>query len=157
MVDFPAFRLAGPPQSTFCGTCQSPFSITPDGLVSACYEACWEGAAHADRLIIGRYDPDTDGFIIDEGRLARLRHRNINNLENCRDCFCKYACAGDCPVRNWRAFEDSHMLDTGARCDLIRAIGKSFLRRLLDGTAITTIPATTPSADTWNLGLPKDN
>jgi uncharacterized protein len=142
MVDFPSFRLAGPPQSTFCGTCQSPFSITPDGLVSACYEACWAGAAHADRLMIGRYDSQTHDFRIDAGRLAQLRQRNVNNLDGCRDCFCKYACAGDCPVRNWRAIERAGVLDTGARCDLIRAIGKTVLRRVLNGSLLASaVPA----------------
>jgi uncharacterized protein len=156
IVDFPSFRLAGPPQSTFCGTCQSPFSITPDGLVSACYEACWAGAAHADRLIIGRYNADTNGFVIHEARLAQLRRRNVNNLEGCRDCFCKYACAGDCPVRNWRASEGAGVLDTGARCDLIRAIGKSFLRRLLDGTALALVPPPELAPDQCGLPPPKE-
>lgn len=145
-LDFPSFRLSGPPQNTFCGTCQAPFFVTPDGLVSACYETCWAGAAHADRLLIGRYDAATHDFIIDHPRLERLRQRNLHNLAHCRDCFCKYACAGDCPARNWRALENAQILDTGARCELIRTTGKRYLRRLLDGTALDVHPADHPAS-----------
>ena len=137
-VDFPAFRLTGMPQSTFCGTCQTPFSVTPDGFISACYEACWEGADHGDRLLIGQYDRDRQDFIINAQRLAELRRRHIHNMPGCQNCFCKYACAGDCPVRNWRAAdrEDASLLATGVRCDLIRSVGAMYLRRLADGNIL---------------------
>jgi uncharacterized protein len=135
-MDCAPTRLTGSAQSTFCGTCQAPFFITPDGMVSACYEACWAETKHADRLIIGRYDADARDFIIDHSRLELLRSRNVNNLEHCRNCFCKYACAGDCLARNLRVLESADILVSGARCELIRMMGRRHLRRVLDEAAV---------------------
>lgn len=121
-IGFSGVRLSGPRMSFFCGAFGEPFSVTPDGLVSACFEAFCGTAPEAGSFIFGRYDHDRSSFEFDFDKLERLRARNIYELEPCRRCFCKYSCAGDCATRNFRHFGSADLGRVGARCEAIREI-----------------------------------
>jgi len=129
---FSGLRLWGEGVSHFCGAFGEPFAVTPDGRVSACYEAYSEEAPFAEQFLFGRYDEEASRFTFDLNKLERLRRRNVYTLDPCRKCFCKYSCGGDCATRNFRATRSTDLGVVGARCDAIREISRHRLERYLD-------------------------
>lgn len=121
-VAFSGIRLNGSGLSCFCGAFGEPFSVTPDGFVSACYEVYSAQTPFADTFLFGTYDKASGRFVIDKLKLERLRRRNIYDLPVCKKCFCKYSCAGDCATRNFRLAGSDDLSAVGARCEAIREI-----------------------------------
>ncbi len=121
-VAFSGVRLFVAALSTFCGAFCEPFAVTPDGQISACFEVFDAGSPYADIFLIGAYDASRGRFQVDTARLERLRTRTVDNLRHCRDCFCKYMCAGDCATRSFRFQGGTDLLRAGGRCDTIRMI-----------------------------------
>jgi uncharacterized protein len=81
--------------------CQAPcraLVVTPDGDVTACFEVHGRSHPAADRLIVGRYD-GSGGFSIDRAALAARINRTADRIPECKGCFCKWHCAGDCATR----------------------------------------------------------
>ncbi len=125
-VAFSGLRFDGTPRSLFCGAFGEPFSVTPEGYVTACFEAFCGASRLANLYVFGRWDA-AGGFIIEHDKLERLRQRNVYNLAPCLHCFCKYSCAGDCASRNARFFDERDLLRVGARCQTVREVGYRFL------------------------------
>lgn len=125
---FPSIRLRysacslGRPRQTFCGACGKNFDVTPDGLVTACNEITEASNPLAGLFIFGRYDANRRAFEFDNDKIRRLLQRTVENIPFCRDCFAKYSCAGDCPVRVARVTGD--IMDTRAngRCEISRGV-----------------------------------
>jgi uncharacterized protein len=132
-VAFSGVRLLGGKLSCFCGAFAEPFAVTPEGFVSACYEAFSCASSYADMFLFGRWDDSSNRFSIDHDKLERLRSRSVYNLEPCSRCFCKYSCAGDCPTRNFRYFHREDLFTVGARCDAIREITRYQLSEMING------------------------
>lgn len=142
-VMFSALRLFGRPLSCFCGAFDTPFGVTPDGHVSACFESFTGNSDHRDAFLFGSFNPVNSAFDIDHKKLARLRMRHVANMPTCKDCFCKYACAGDCASRNFYHFGKQDFFAVGARCELIRAVVKRHLQRIIHASVdggVSTIP-----------------
>lgn len=131
-VQFSALRLDRPPLSCFCGAFDTPFAVTPDGYMSACYEAFSASCDHLSTFLVGRYDSASGSFRVDRDKLDRLRERQVQNMPTCANCFCKYTCAGDCASRNFSHFGRQDLFAVGARCELIRAVVRRRLQRMLD-------------------------
>lgn len=129
-VTFSGLRLPGPPVSTFCGAFAEPFGVTPEGYVTACFEAFCGTATDTDLYLFGRWDESIGTFVIDNEKLERLRQRHVYNLEPCLRCFCKYSCAGDCATRNSRSFGNRDLFQIGARCEAIREITRQSLSEI---------------------------
>ncbi|HPO12527.1 MAG TPA: SPASM domain-containing protein [Candidatus Hydrogenedentes bacterium] len=131
-LHFSGMRPLGSHVACFCGAFNEPFNITPDGLISACFETTDACAPYANTFIIGKFEEGKRTFTIDSERLELLRSRNINQLETCQDCFCKYSCGGDCATRNFRFYNDVNLTLTGARCEAIRKITLFRLQHYVD-------------------------
>ena len=132
-VAFSGVRLLGAQLSSFCGAFIEPFAVTPEGYVSACYEAFSCASSYADMFLFGRWEESSGRFIIDYDKLEQLRRRNVYNLEPCSRCFCKYSCAGDCATRNFRHAGGRNLFAVGARCDAIREITCYQLSKRING------------------------
>ena len=128
-VRYSAGRLMGR-RTSFCGAAQGGFNVTLDGLVSACYEVC--DAAHplADTFIYGRFDRQTGRFGFDRRRLDRLRAMVVKNKPHCENCFCRWQCAGDCPVRVEGTRID--FASASPRCEMNQTILKGMLVELVE-------------------------
>lgn len=128
-LSFSGVRLWGSGVSYFCGAFAEPFNVTPDGRVSACYEAYSAETPYADVFLFGRWNAGKKRFEIDRRKLDGLRERNVYRLSPCRNCFCKYSCGGDCATRNFRRAGVADLSLVGARCDAIREITRYRLSR----------------------------
>lgn len=105
----------------FCQSCGEGFSLTPQGLVSSCYEVPDPGFEFAEQFIFGRYNEHLARYEFDEEKLARLRNHTVEQILWCRDCFCKWHCAGDCAYKARLAMVDGAFVGD-PRCEVTRAL-----------------------------------
>ncbi|HLA86001.1 MAG TPA: radical SAM protein [Thermoguttaceae bacterium] len=123
-------------KSFYCCAVSDGFTVTHDGLVTACFEACALDRPFADTFVYGRYDVERGTFDLKLDKLRRLQTRHAYNLPYCKDCFCKYMCAGDCPMH---ALKLGHGLERGARCEITQAIAKHRLATVVRESQPTAV------------------
>ena len=115
----------------FCAAPGDGFSVTPEGLISSCFEVADPADPRAELFHYGRYDRIRREFTIDLERVDRLRRLRVENIRHCRDCFCKWHCAGDCLAKALPGkTPDDHQ--GSPRCNLNREITRQQIRRLAD-------------------------
>lgn len=86
--------------------CPGKFCITPSGAISVChlvsspkeerFEECTYGKVYAD------------GVRIDTSKFAKLYDRNVLSYSECKDCFAKWSCGGECMTRR-STYPDAYM------------------------------------------------
>ena len=76
----------------FCQSCGEGFSLTPQGLVSSCYEVPGPETEFSDQFLFGCFDESQQRYVFDGDKLARLRERTVEAIPWCQDCFCKWHC-----------------------------------------------------------------
>jgi uncharacterized protein len=112
--------------NTFCTATSNALIVTSDGELTACYEVFDHSHPLADDFIIGRIDI-SDGLVLYPGKRNRLLEKiNINRL-NCKECFCYFHCAGDCPPKAFLAQVNNDQL----RCEITRTITRELLIDLI--------------------------
>lgn len=80
-------------RTVFCGAVGIPnWTITTDGRITSCTRDNLP-----DMFSFGNYDKKTNELHIDDEKIKAIRQMNVFNYSECKDCFCKYNCAGDCP------------------------------------------------------------
>jgi uncharacterized protein len=105
----------------FCQSCGEGFSLTPQGLVSACYEVPDAGFEFGEQFIFGRYDEWQGRYVFDEEKLTRLCNHTVEQIPWCQGCFCKWHCAGDCTYKARHAMVDRQFAGD-PRCEITRAL-----------------------------------
>lgn len=79
----------------FCTNVGIPsWTVDVNGVIYACHR---DGAP--DEFVFGKYDLENDRLTLDSKKIESIRSMVVFNYEECKDCFCKYHCAGDCPDR----------------------------------------------------------
>ena len=121
----------------FCAAPGDGFSVTPEGIVSSCFEVTDPADPRAELFHYGRYDEISKSFKIDQQRVERLRWLRVENIKHCSDCFCKWHCAGDCLAKALPGVSaDDHK--GSPRCNLNRAITRLQIRRLAAQALVDT-------------------
>jgi uncharacterized protein len=105
----------------FCTSCGEGFSLTPEGLVSGCYEVPGPGYEHGDDFLFGRFDEAFGDYALNLDRLEALRQRTVERIPWCDGCFCRWHCAGDCVYKTRHALIDGKFRG-GDRCEVTRAL-----------------------------------
>lgn len=80
----------------FCGITQDSFALTPDGNVSACYEAFSEDNPFRDIFFYGAPSEADAGYRFELPVIDHLRNQSVENRAFCQGCYAKWHCAGDC-------------------------------------------------------------
>ena len=85
-------------QTSFCPVGRDGLIVSPDGAIDACYllEKDWLEAGLDLRL--GRLT--ADGFDLSGDAVERVRGLSVERKVLCRDCFCRFHCAGGCHVHH---------------------------------------------------------
>ena len=117
--------------SKFCAAAGDGFSVTPEGDVTSCFEVCDSRDPRAGTYHYGRFDPSRRSFTFDAAKLARLRELRVDNFAFCRDCFCKWHCAGDCLAKVLPAGDPVRHRGS-KRCGMNRQITKLQLAQLIE-------------------------
>ncbi len=121
--------------SRFCQAIEQALIVAPEGGLTACYEVFGDTHPLAAQFFFGSLSSD-GALYVDTAVRQRLRRRIAERRQQCRDCFCRWHCAGDCPAKSISADEDGH-LHFGSRCDLNRRLTKDLLlRRVADAGGV---------------------
>jgi len=112
--------------------CESPYNslvVTPEGKITSCFEVV-NGGHPLSRLFF--HGKVTDTAQISQN--AEARHHLLDKIGNrrnqCRDCFCFWHCAGDCPAKvltSVSATPPNH----STRCRLNRTITRELIARYM--------------------------
>ena len=117
----------------YCGVAAPNFAVTPEGIITACYEVSSPTDVRGELFYYGRFDHNSSQFSFNTNKISRLRQQVIQNIQECRDCFCRWQCAGDCPVRSvWRYSSDMPGEISDFRCDVTRELVKRRLVHALE-------------------------
>jgi uncharacterized protein len=116
----------------FCQASGDSCAVTPDGWVTSCYEVLTPSDPLSGTFFYGRYDPVQKKLSVDNNRRRELFNLNVLNKSHCSKCFCKFNCAGDCPVKaiHTEGSDDPELPD---RCLINRELTKDQLIDLLEG------------------------
>jgi uncharacterized protein len=114
----------------FCRAVNGSFAVTPRGLVTSCFEVGHDGDAWQSEFVYGRYDAETRSFRIDHEQQARLLRFRVGSQQRCADCFAKYYCCGDCPLKV--VLEANTAPASRPRCIISRALTKTAILESLD-------------------------
>lgn len=105
--------------TSFCGAMSIPsFTVTTKGIVTTC-----ERDSDGDNYWYGRFSSDKQEFIFNEQRMG-CNKTLIEMPDKCRDCFCKWHCAGDCPDVRTVNYD---------RCYVNKALVQYELEKILSG------------------------
>ena len=117
----------------FCKVSSGSFTVTPTGDVTACYEVSYKSDPRSERFFFGRFDHEAGDFVFDDAKLAELSRLTVHNIPYCRDCFCRWHCAGDCAAKVLDGIDlEDHR--GSARCQINRTLTLNQLQRRLDYT-----------------------
>ncbi len=112
----------------FCTAPYNAIVVNPEDSIVACYEVVNSNHPLADISTFGKIQ---DGSIhIDENKRLDFHKMLQERFEKtCRDCFCRWTCAGDCYTRAFST-TDNLML-TNPRCSMNREITKNMILNLI--------------------------
>lgn len=116
--------------SKFCAAAGDGFNVLPDGTVTSCYEITENDDPKAALFHYGKYDSVKGEFIFDKDKISRLQNYSVEHLDYCKDCFCKWHCAGDCISK---VFDESKSFthQGSSRCELNRKLTLLELEKLI--------------------------
>lgn len=83
--------LAQSENDSFCGIATPNFCLKEDGSVVACFSGMDNAYTY------GYYDTHSKKFVVDKQKIKKLQTFTVKYAENCRSCFAKLHCLGDCP------------------------------------------------------------
>jgi uncharacterized protein len=107
---------------TFCSAPSNALIVTSDGELTACYEVFDHSHILSDDFIIGRIDLK-EGVVLYPGKRENLFKKISENKKKCKECFCTWHCAGDCPPKAMMA----HRNNDNFRCTVTRAITRELI------------------------------
>ncbi len=93
------------------------WNITPDGKLWCCTR---DNAP--EYFCYGTFDEIKNEIIYDNEKINQIKNTNVLNFNECRDCFMKYNCAGDCPD-----LRVANLVD----CDSNKKLGEKFFNQIL--------------------------
>ena len=94
----PAYAPLSPDksQTTSCPVGRDVLIVHPDGIIASCYLQRERWEEKRIDLNVGSV-PKTGNVEIDVDKLTNLRNR-LYTKPRCRNCFCRFGCAGNCHV-----------------------------------------------------------
>jgi sulfatase maturation enzyme AslB (radical SAM superfamily) len=115
----------------YCNVLRDVLHLTPDGAATACF-LCTDSRLPTDSaMAIGRVDPATGSFLLDDERVAQIRRRATQIPGRCESCLNIYHCARECPdVCPVVGEEDEPGRAGGFRCRVQKLLGEAWVRSL---------------------------
>ena len=126
----------------FCGTAGGLVGVTPEGKVSACYEVTEAEDPRAGHFFFGEHIAG-EGFRFDHDRIRSLRRLAVQNAPECRRCFARWHCAGDCPAKVLLAASQNQSGPNRRswRCEITRELTRRRVMALAIGAENLLSPA----------------
>jgi uncharacterized protein len=130
--------------SKFCAAAGDGFCVLPEGGVTSCFEVTEPDDPRAAVFHYGHYDAESRAFRFDPERLANLRRLSVEHLPHCRDCFCRWHCAGDCVAKAFRRSGTAKHHGT-SRCALNRQLTLRQIEEVLAAEASVETETSQPT------------
>lgn len=111
--------------SSFCGASGHNFVVLPDGNVTSCFDVCRIDDKRSDIFFYGFYDTKSSRFKFNEEKLRFLSNRTVYIISECKNCFIKYHCGGECWAK--ACLTDTPYKPDKNRCWINREIAKEKL------------------------------
>lgn len=145
-VSFSGFRpeaFLGP----YCDDLRNSLHIVPGEVATACFFTTGETDAMAAGGVVGRWEPATGEFILDETRLAAHGRQALRIPSACRRCVAIYHCTHGCPDYCVAAGHGRRTM-SAFRCGIIR----EFMVRWI----LAAAPAPSRKENTGRMNSPAD-
>ncbi len=114
----------------FCRAGSESLVVTPRGELTACFEVYSSRHPLARHFFFGRID-ESGRPVLDKNKLrSLLDSRAPERLEYCRECFCKWHCAGDCMAKTFSESGPDKFKPT-PRCRVNRELTKYLLLKYI--------------------------
>lgn len=121
----------------FCKAPEKAVVVTPDAGLTACYEVSSRDHLLNEDFFFGNIG-NNGNIEIDNLARERLEKKIVARRKLCKDCFCYWHCAGDCPAKTFSKEPDGH-LRFNKRCDLNREITKALIiEKIAAGNGVWT-------------------
>lgn len=103
--------------------CPGKFCVTPTGAISVCHLVSSPKEQRFEECTYGLVD--AEGVRIDPVKFAQLYNRNVLSYPECKDCYAKWSCGGECMTRR-STYPEAYMREV---CHFNRRI---LLHQLID-------------------------
>jgi radical SAM protein with 4Fe4S-binding SPASM domain len=112
----------------YCNVLRDTLQLTPDGTATACF-LCTDGRNPCEApMVLGRVDPESGEFVLDEERISTLRRMAATIPARCQQCVNIYHCARDCPDVCLTLGEETDATRQGGfRCRVQKLLGESWI------------------------------
>lgn len=117
--------------NVFCRASGDSCAITPEGEITSCYEVVSRDDPLSDVFFYGHFDTRLGQMVVDEQRRKSLFDLDVLHKPFCDKCFCKWHCAGDCPVKAIHA-ERNPSPNLPDRCRINRELTKDQILEALE-------------------------
>jgi uncharacterized protein len=104
----------------FCLAPCKALIVTPKGHITTCFEIYSGDHPLSNSFIVGEIK-DNQVFI-NNMKISKFFNRTVGEIPFCKDCFCKWHCAGDCAAKT--GFERSISRRESDRCFINRELIK---------------------------------
>jgi uncharacterized protein len=108
----------------FCNPLRQVLQLTPDGKASACFLSVGNDDVADNTMVMGRLDPITGTFLIDQERVALQRQQAAQIPAHCEECHNIYHCARDCPDICLLAGHSAPEASEGFRCRVQKLVAR---------------------------------
>lgn len=116
------------PNNDYCSSATGQkIVLTPDGLITRCYEVQEKGLGEENCFIVGQVSKKK--LIIDRKKESKLEDVMAENRNYCKNCFAKYICSGGCTIRTYRHILNPK-IDLSYRCNLAKEMIADAIFRL---------------------------
>ncbi len=119
----------------FCQASDDLLALTPEGLLSSCYEVGQEDDPRAATFFYGRLDGESGRLDVDMQKLRRLRTLSVEHKPACDTCFCRWSCAGECSAK-LALSGDAWSTGENSRCIINRELTLDQMKEWLDSDGV---------------------
>lgn len=83
----------------YCHVFRQVLNLIPDGQATACFSLSHTEQLDQFAMAIGKLDPVTQRYVLDQDRIRRLQQMLSRQPKKCERCFNQYHCTRGCPDR----------------------------------------------------------
>ncbi|HEX3009163.1 MAG TPA: radical SAM protein [Bacteroidales bacterium] len=114
-LQFPGAR-PGLVTHNFCTAPYQALIVNPDNQITTCYEVSNSSHPLYNYSMFGQVENNQDIHLI-PGAREKLHALIAKRQDQCRQCFCRWSCAGDCYVRMFEISSNGQVV-FGGRCSM---------------------------------------
>ena len=107
------------------------FFVSTKGMVSSCYEIIDPLTPKGNYTVYGHYDRRKNCFQFYKEKLTRIRNMGVKDYAECRSCFARWNCSGDCFARSDFKLDENDRIVTKKTAPRCLANRETTLRELV--------------------------